>query len=84
MALPQVLQPNQQMSLKVKFSPTAEGDAAGSITVASNSTTNAAAKVSMHGKGTAATAPSLSASATSLSFGQVAVGSEAAKSLTVT
>ena len=84
MTLPQVLQPNQQMALKVKFSPAAEGDATGSITVSSNSTTNASAKIPMHGKGIATTAPSLSASATSLSFGQVAVGSESAKSLTVT
>ena len=84
MALPQVLQPNQQMSLKVKFSPAAEGDATGSITVSSNSTTNAAAKVPIHGKGIAAPAPSLSASASSLSFGQVAVGSNATKSVTVT
>jgi hypothetical protein len=84
LALPQVLQPNQQMALKVKFSPSAEGDATGSITVSSNSTTNAAAKVPMHGKGIPAPAPSLSASATSLSFGQVAVGSNATKSVTVT
>ncbi len=84
MALPQVLRPNQQMAVKVKFSPSAEGDATGSITISSNSTTNASAKVPMHGKGTAAPAPSLSASATSLSFGQVAVGSKSTKSLTVT
>jgi hypothetical protein len=84
LTLPQVLQPNQQMALKVKFHPAAEGDATGSITISSDSATNASAKVPIHGKGISSTAPSLSASATSLSFGQVAVGSEAAKSLTVT
>jgi hypothetical protein len=84
LALPQVLQPNQQMALKVKFSPSAEGDATGSITISSNSTTNASAKVPIHGKGITAIAPSLSASATSLSFGQVAVGSNATKTVTVT
>ena len=84
MAFPQVLQPNQQISLKVKFSPKADGDATGNITVSSDSTTNAAAKVPMHGKGIPAAAPSLSASATSLSFGQVAIGSKATKNVTVT
>ena len=84
MALPQVLQPNQQMALKVRFSPAAEGNSTGSITISSNSATNASATIPMHGKGIATTAPSLSASATSLSFGQVAIGSQEAKSLTVT
>ena len=82
-ALPQVLQPNQQMSLKVKFSPKAEGDAAGSITISSDSATSPSAKIPMHGKGVAATAPALSASATSLSFGNVSVGSQATKTVTV-
>ena len=84
LTLPQVLQPNQQMSLKVKFSPTAEGKATGSITVASDSKTNPSAVIPMHGNGTAADTPALSASATSLSFGSVSLGSQAAKTVTVT
>jgi centrosomal CEP192-like protein/ASPM-SPD-2-Hydin domain-containing protein/HYDIN/CFA65/VesB family protein len=82
--LPQVLQPNQQMSLKLKFNPMAEGDASGTVTVSSNSKTSATLVVKTHGKGVAATAPSLSASASSLSFGKVPLGSQAAKSVTVT
>lgn len=82
--LPQVLQPNQQMSLKLKFNPKAEGDASGTVTVASNSKSGGTTIVKTHGKGVAATAPSLSASASSLSFGEVPLGSQAAKSITIT
>ena len=82
--LPQVLQPNQQMSLKLKFNPGAEGDAAGTVTVSSNSKTNPTTVIKTHGKGIAATAPSLSASATSLSFGDVPMSSQATKTVTVT
>jgi hypothetical protein len=81
--LPQVLQPNQQMSLKLKFDPKAEGDATGTVTVSSNSATSAA-KVKIHGKGVVATSPALSASASSLSFGQVPLNSPATKTVTVT
>ena len=82
--LPQVLQPNQQMSLKMKFNPKAEGDATGTVTVSSNSTSSPTSKVHIHGKGVVATVPSLSASASSLSFGQVPLGSPATKTVTVT
>jgi hypothetical protein len=82
--LPQVLQPNQQMSLKLKFGPKAEGDAAGTVTVSSNSASNPVITVKTHGKGVVTTAPSLSASASSLSFGRVLLGSQATKTLTVT
>jgi Abnormal spindle-like microcephaly-assoc'd, ASPM-SPD-2-Hydin len=84
MVLPQVLQPNQQMSLKLKFEPTADGDAAGTVTVASNSSSSPTTLVKIHGKGVPAKKPSLSASATSLSFGNVPMGSKATKNLTVT
>ncbi len=82
--LPQVLQPNQQMSLKMKFNPKAEGNATGTVTVSSNSTSNPTSTVHIHGKGVLASAPALSASATSLSFGQVPLGSQATKTVTVT
>jgi len=82
--LPQVLQPNQQMSLKLTFNPTAEGDANGTVKVTSNSTTSATTVVKIHGKGVGASVPSLSASASSLSFGQVPLGSPATKTVTVT
>jgi hypothetical protein len=82
--LPQVLQPNQQMSLKLKFSPKTEGDASGIVTVSSNATTSSKVTVKIHGRGVAAKAPSLSASASSLSFGEVPLGSQATKPVTVT
>ncbi|MFL6307459.1 MAG: beta strand repeat-containing protein [Candidatus Sulfotelmatobacter sp.] len=82
--LPQILQPNQQMSLKLKFDPKAEGDATGTVTVSSNSTVSAAKVVKIHGKGVGGSSPSLSASASSLSFGQVPLSSPATKTVTVT
>jgi hypothetical protein len=82
--LPQVLQPNQQMSLKLNFGPTADGNAAGTVTVSSNSTASPKLVVQIHGKGVASNAASLAASASSLSFGNVSVGSKATKTVTVT
>jgi Abnormal spindle-like microcephaly-assoc'd, ASPM-SPD-2-Hydin len=83
-ALPQVLQPNQQMSVKLKFDPKAEGNATGTVTVSSNSASNPSSVVQIRGNGVVASSPSLSASASSLSFGQVPLGSTATKTVTVT
>ena len=82
--LPQVLQPNQQMSLKLKFNPNKDGDASGTMTVSSDSASSPTLAVKVDGKGVVASTPSLSASASTLSFGQVLVGSEATKTITVT
>jgi Abnormal spindle-like microcephaly-assoc'd, ASPM-SPD-2-Hydin len=82
--LPQVLQPGQQMSLKLKFSPTAEGNAGGTVTVSSNATTSPTITIKTQGNGVAASAPALSASASSLSFGEVPLGSQRTKTITVT
>jgi Cep192 domain 4/HYDIN/CFA65/VesB-like, Ig-like domain len=82
--LPQVLQPNQQMSLKLKFNPGMDGDASGTVTVSSSSPNNSTRVVKVHGKGVGGSAPALSASASSLNFGQVLVGSQATKTVTVT
>ena len=82
--LPQVLQPNQQMSVKLKFDPKAEGNATGTVTVSSNSASSPSSVVQIHGNGVVASSPSLSASASSLSFGQVPLGSPATKTVTVT
>jgi hypothetical protein len=83
-ALPQVLQPNQQMSVKLKFDPKAAGNATGTVTVSSNSASSPASVVQIHGNGVVATSPALSASASSLSFGQVPLNSPATKTVTVT
>lgn len=83
-ALPQVLQPNQQMSVKLKFDPKAEGNATGTVTVSSNSASSPSSVVQTHGNGVVASSPSLSASASSLSFGRVPLGSPATKTVTVT
>ena len=83
-ALPQVLQPNQQMSVKLSFDPTAAGNATGTVTIATNSAASPTVTVRMHGTGVAASAPALSASASSLSFGDVPLGSQATKTVTIT
>jgi hypothetical protein len=70
--------------VKLKFSPNTGGDATGTVTVSSNSTTSSTTKVKIHGKGVGGSTPSLAASATSLSFGQVPLGSPATKTVTVT
>ena len=72
------------MSLKLKFNPSKDGDASGTITVSSDSASSPTLAVKVHGKGVVASTPSLSASASTLSFGQVLVGSEATKTMTVT
>jgi hypothetical protein len=84
LGLPKVLQPSQQMSLKVQFDPTKEGAATGKVTVSSTSTTNSKAIIALNGKGVVPTTPSLAGSASSLSFGRVTVGAQVMKSVTVT
>ena len=82
--LPRVLQPSQQMSVKVQFKPRAEGRAKGQVTVVSNSAANGTAVVAVQGNGVAPPSPSLAGSVSSLSFGKVTVGSRAMKLVTVT
>ncbi len=82
--LPRVLQPSQQMSIKVQFRPGANGGSTGAVTVSSNAATNGTATVAVRGNGVAPPSPSLAGSASSLSFGQVTVGAKAMKLVTVT
>ena len=56
---------------------------AGTVTVSSDASEQPD-KVHIHGSGVAASTPSLSASASSLSFGQVPMGTPATKTVTVT
>jgi predicted secreted protein len=52
-AFPVTLNPNQSVTLKVQFDPTATGAVAGTLTVSSNSTTGGTTQVTLSGTGTA-------------------------------
>jgi hypothetical protein len=77
------LNPTQSLTLQVQFDPTAAGAASGQITISSNSTTGSTALVALSGTGTAAN-PQLTVSATSVSFGSVAVNTATTQTLTLT
>jgi Abnormal spindle-like microcephaly-assoc'd, ASPM-SPD-2-Hydin len=83
---PMTLNPNQSVTLQVKFNPTAAGGVTGQLTISSSSSTGATTVVQVSGTGTATTGttPQLLFSSTALSFGNVAVGSTATLSLTLT
>jgi len=82
---PVTLNPNQSVTLQVKFNPTTAGDASGQLTISSNSSTGASMVVQLSGTGTTVTTvPQLLFSSTALSFGNVPVGSTATLSLTLT
>jgi hypothetical protein len=80
---PVTLTPNQSVTLRVQFDPTATGSASGQITISSNSTTGGTALVALGGTGTAAN-PQLTISATTLSFGSVTVNTPTTQTLTLT
>jgi hypothetical protein len=52
-SFPVTLNPNQSVTLKVQFDPTASGAATGTLTVSSNSTTGGMTQVTLSGTGTA-------------------------------
>jgi hypothetical protein len=81
--LPATIAAGQSVSMKVTFTPTAGGSDSGSVSVVSNAT-NSPSTIALSGSGIASTVQ-LTASASSLSFGNVLVGAKsAAQSLTLT
>jgi hypothetical protein len=82
-SFPVILSPTQSLTLQVEFKPTAAGASSGQLTISSNSTTGSAALVALSGTGTAAN-PQLTISASTLSFGNVAVNTAASQTLTLT
>jgi hypothetical protein len=81
--LPATLNPGQSMTLQVQFKPTATGSATGNLTIGSNSTSGSTAVIPLSGTGTTANSK-LTLSATTLSFGSLAVNSSTTQSLTLT
>ena len=66
---PVTLNPTQSVTLNVQFKPTATGQAAGQLTITSNSSTGASSVVQLSGTGTTTATAQLQVGATSLAFG---------------
>ncbi len=85
---PVILNPSQSLTLQVQFAPTTAGVLTGQLTITSTSTTGSPAVVALSGTGTTSSAPQttpqLTVSATSLSFGSVALNTPVTQSLTLT
>jgi hypothetical protein len=81
LALPLSVPAGGSSAFNIRFAPASAGTASGSITLISNAP-NSSLVVPLAGTGTATTLQ-LSASPTSLSFGNVATGSNAIKSVTI-
>ncbi|QNI33471.1 choice-of-anchor D domain-containing protein [Alloacidobacterium dinghuense] len=74
-SFPLTLNPQQSVTLQINFSPQSAGTWTGTLILNSNSSINPTAYINMAGTGVAAGSPQLSVSPTSLSFGDVTVGS---------
>jgi hypothetical protein len=81
LSLPLTLAPGASSSFSVAFTPTAAGAVSGSLSLTSNAPTSPLA-VALSGTGVAQSLQ-LAASPTSLSFGNLAVGSTASQSITL-
>jgi archaellum component FlaF (FlaF/FlaG flagellin family) len=82
LALPTTLQAGQSLSFSAQFSPTAAGAAVGSISFTDNAP-NSPQTLTLSGNGVL-TSSTLGASPASLSFGNVAVGSNGQQTVTLT
>ena len=81
---PKTISAGQSLQATVTFSPTASGAASGSIAVVSNDPTNPTLNIPLSGTGGTAPTGQLMASATSLSFGSVAIGGNSTQQVTLT
>lgn len=72
-SLPLTLNPNEQYTLNIKFTPLGEQSYFGSIVIKSNSKVNPEEIVSLDGIGVAANIPIISSSKTEVDFGNVAL-----------
>jgi hypothetical protein len=82
LSAPITLQPGQQVTFSVAFDPTTTNSASGQLSLATD--TGSPINVSLTGLGVQDTSPALTASAPSLDFGNVQMGSKAVLQLTLT
>jgi hypothetical protein len=78
---PVTLNPGQTATLQVSFDPTVAGAASGTITISSTASGGSTSTVALSGTGTA---PQLTLSASSVSFGNDPVGTTVSQSVTLT
>ncbi len=81
---PATLNPGQSLTLQIGFTPITAGAVAGTVTIASNSTSGATSTVALSGTGVQASNAVLTLSSTSLSFGDVPLGTPDTLALTLT
>jgi Abnormal spindle-like microcephaly-assoc'd, ASPM-SPD-2-Hydin len=77
---PLVISAGQGATFTAQFAPTTAGSASGNITIASNAS-NSALSIALSGSGAAAGQPQISASPSSVPFGNVGVGGSSAKNI---
>ncbi|MGB8522184.1 MAG: choice-of-anchor D domain-containing protein, partial [Candidatus Acidiferrales bacterium] len=82
LAVPQTINPNSSTSLTVKFAPTLAGNASGNISITDNAP-GSPLSIALSGSATA-TQPQLTISPSSVSFGNVNVGSSGTQNITLT
>jgi hypothetical protein len=82
--LPMTLNPSQSMTLQVRFSPTTTGPVSGKLIIDSDSSTGSTTTIALSGTSILARSTQLTASAGSLSFGNVTVNTSPVQALTLT
>ncbi|MCX6624519.1 MAG: choice-of-anchor D domain-containing protein, partial [Acidobacteria bacterium] len=84
-AIPINVDPKGQATLKVRFTPTAAGPQAGTLTLASNDPLSPSVSIALSGTGIGSAAPAITVTPATLDLGSAAVGSATApKSVTIT
>lgn len=83
-SLPVSLAAGKTLKVSVQFGPTASGTAQGQLAITSSLSTSPAVVVHLTGKGTAASAPTLSINATTVSFGDVTLNTPSTQTVTLT
>jgi len=79
---PQTISSGGSVTMTLRFPPSAAGSASGALVIASNAVNAPAHNVSLSGSGVAS-APAISLSAVSLDFGQVEIGMNSVRGVTV-
>jgi hypothetical protein len=80
---PKTISAGQSASMSLAFHPAAAGAVTGSITITSNDPVTPASTISLAGTGSATPIGQLSATPSSLSFGGIAIGSNATQQITL-
>ncbi len=83
-SFPITLDPDQSITLPVRFSPASPGSANGQLIINSDSSTGSTATVALSGTSVPVPSPQLTISSGSLSFGNVTVNTSTTQSLTLT